>query len=46
MTVMAERASSQWSLDMFERIAESAAREDETVGLAAGRAMGPTPTAC
>ncbi|MEV6997586.1 Uma2 family endonuclease [Streptomyces sp. NPDC093982] len=31
MTVMAERASSQLSVDMFERIAEFAAREDETV---------------
>ncbi|MGW1877805.1 Uma2 family endonuclease [Streptomyces sp. NPDC001975] len=32
MTVMAERASSQLSVDVFERIAEFAAREDETVG--------------
>ncbi|MFI0810622.1 Uma2 family endonuclease [Streptomyces echinatus] len=32
MTVMAERVSSQMSVDMFERIAEFAAREDETVG--------------
>ncbi|MFF9095565.1 Uma2 family endonuclease [Streptomyces sp. NPDC014802] len=31
MTVMAERASSQLSVDMFERIAEFAGREDETV---------------
>jgi len=31
MTVMAERTSSQLSVDMFERIAEFAAREDETV---------------
>ncbi|MFJ8535655.1 Uma2 family endonuclease [Streptomyces sp. NPDC093591] len=31
MTVMAERASSQLSVDMFERIAEFAEREDETV---------------
>ncbi|MGW3143986.1 MULTISPECIES: Uma2 family endonuclease [Streptomyces] len=31
MTVMAERASSRLSVDMFERIAEFAAREDETV---------------
>ncbi|GAA3800129.1 Uma2 family endonuclease [Streptomyces coacervatus] len=31
MTVMAERASSQLSVDTFERIAEFAAREDETV---------------
>ncbi|MEV8090392.1 Uma2 family endonuclease [Streptomyces nigra] len=31
MTVMAERASSQLSVDMFERIADFAAREDETV---------------
>jgi Uma2 family endonuclease len=31
MTVMAERASSQLSVDMFERIAEFAAHEDETV---------------
>jgi Uma2 family endonuclease len=31
MTVMAERASSQLSMDMFERIAEFAEREDETV---------------
>lgn len=32
MTVMAERASSQLSVDTFERIAEIAEREDETVG--------------
>ncbi|MFE6175377.1 Uma2 family endonuclease [Streptomyces sp. NPDC056464] len=31
MTVMAERASSQLSVDMFERITEFAEREDETV---------------
>ncbi|MFF4356451.1 Uma2 family endonuclease [Streptomyces sp. NPDC001604] len=31
MTVMAELASSQLSVDMFERIAEFAEREDETV---------------
>lgn len=31
MTVMAERASSQLSVDTFERIAEFAEREDETV---------------
>jgi hypothetical protein len=31
MTVMAERTSSQLSVDMFERIAEFAEREDETV---------------
>ncbi|MGW1956183.1 Uma2 family endonuclease [Streptomyces sp. NPDC001920] len=31
MTVMAERASSQLSVDMFERIADFAEREDETV---------------
>lgn len=31
MTVMAERASSQLSVDMFERIAAFAEREDETV---------------
>ncbi|MEU6373453.1 Uma2 family endonuclease [Streptomyces sp. NPDC046909] len=31
MTVMAERASSQLSVDVFDRIAEFAAREDETV---------------
>ncbi|EPD56263.1 MULTISPECIES: Uma2 family endonuclease [unclassified Streptomyces] len=31
MAVMAERASSQLSVDMFERIAEFAEREDETV---------------
>ncbi|MFJ8468187.1 Uma2 family endonuclease [Streptomyces swartbergensis] len=31
MTVMAERASSQLSVAMFERIAEFAEREDETV---------------
>ncbi|KOT42012.1 hypothetical protein ADK41_09000 [Streptomyces caelestis] len=31
MTVMAERASSRLSVDMFERIAEFAEREDETV---------------
>lgn len=31
MTVMAERASSQLSVDMFERIAEFAEREDDTV---------------
>ncbi|MER7739441.1 Uma2 family endonuclease [Streptomyces sp. NPDC096538] len=31
MTVMAERGSSQLSVDMFERIAEFAEREDETV---------------
>ncbi|WP_367321750.1 Uma2 family endonuclease [Streptomyces sp. HUAS ZL42] len=31
MTVMAERESSQLSVDVFERIAEFAAREDETV---------------
>ncbi|MGV9892724.1 Uma2 family endonuclease [Streptomyces sp. NPDC003395] len=31
MTVMAERASSRLSVDMFERIAEFAGREDETV---------------
>ncbi|MGI5377027.1 Uma2 family endonuclease [Streptomyces sp. CA-251387] len=31
MTVMAERASSQLAVDMFERIAEFAEREDETV---------------
>lgn len=31
MTVMAERASDQMSVDVFERIAEFAAREDETV---------------
>ena len=31
MTVMAERASDQMSVDLFERIAEFAAREDETV---------------
>ncbi|MER5915531.1 Uma2 family endonuclease [Streptomyces sp. NPDC001982] len=31
MTVMAERTSSQLSVDMFERIAEFAAHEDETV---------------
>ncbi|MBC9729962.1 Uma2 family endonuclease [Streptomyces sp. TRM68367] len=33
MTVMAERASSQLSVDMFERIAEFVFREDETVRL-------------
>ena len=31
MTAMTERASSQLSVDMFERIAEFAEREDETV---------------
>ncbi|MFD3617022.1 Uma2 family endonuclease [Streptomyces sp. NPDC058676] len=31
MTVMTERTSSQLSVDMFERIAEFAEREDETV---------------
>ncbi|MEU6094523.1 Uma2 family endonuclease [Streptomyces sp. NPDC047079] len=31
MTVMADRASSQMPVDLFERIAEFAAREDETV---------------
>ncbi|MGW7816954.1 Uma2 family endonuclease [Streptomyces puniciscabiei] len=31
MTVMAERTSSQMSVDVFERIAEFAEREDETV---------------
>lgn len=31
MTVRAERASSQMPVDLFERIAEFAAREDETV---------------
>ncbi|MEU1706138.1 Uma2 family endonuclease [Streptomyces sp. NPDC005706] len=31
MTVMAERASSQLSVDMFERISEFAEREDDTV---------------
>ncbi|MBC2903609.1 Uma2 family endonuclease [Streptomyces cupreus] len=31
MTVMAERTSSQLSVDIFERIAEFAEREDETV---------------
>ncbi|MEU9388838.1 Uma2 family endonuclease [Streptomyces sp. NPDC048324] len=33
MTVMAERTSSQMSLDVFERIAAFAEREDETVRL-------------
>ncbi|MDQ1047295.1 Uma2 family endonuclease [Streptomyces sp. V4I2] len=33
MTVMAERTSSQMSVDVFERIAEFAEREDETVRL-------------
>lgn len=33
MTVMAERTSSQMSMDVFERIAAFAEREDETVRL-------------
>lgn len=32
MTVMAERTSSQMSVDVFERIAEFAERVDDTVG--------------